>query len=111
VSVGKNVWIGPYTILDGSGGGLTIGDNCDICAGVQIYTHNTVNRVMNNSEIEKAPVIIGNNVYIGPNTIISMGCKIGNRVVIGANSFVNKDIPDNSKAFGTPANIICNKKE
>ena len=106
VIVGKNVWIGPYTILDGSGGGLTIGDNCDICAGVQIYTHSTVNRVINHGETEKAPVKIGNNVYIGPNVIISMGCQIGDRVVIGANSFVNKDIPANSKAFGTPAKII-----
>jgi len=37
-----------------------------------------------------------------------MGCHIGNRVVIGANSFVNKDIPDNTKAFGTPARIVNN---
>jgi acetyltransferase-like isoleucine patch superfamily enzyme len=106
VSVGKNVWIGPYTILDGSGGGLTIGDNCDICAGVHIYTHCTVNRVINNTEMEKIPVTIGNNVYIGPNVVVAMGCHIGDRVVIGANSFVNKDIPDNTKAFGTPVRIV-----
>ena len=41
VQVGKNTWIGPFTVLDGSGG-LEIGDNCSISAGVQIYTHNTV---------------------------------------------------------------------
>jgi len=105
VSVGNNVWIGPYTILDGSGGGLRIGDNCDICAGVQIYTHSTVNRIVNNSEIEKAPVVIGNNVYIGSNVVIAMGCHIGDRVVIGANSLVNKDIPSYSKAFGNPARV------
>ena len=106
VSVGNNTWIGPYTVLDGSGGGLTIGDNCDICAGVQIYTHNTVKRINNGMEIEKAPVTIGSNVYIGPNVVVAMGCCIWDRVVIGANSFVNKNIPDNSKAFGTPARII-----
>ena len=106
VSVGKNTWIGPYTILDGLGGGLTIGDNCNICAGVHIYTHSTVNRVINNAQIEKAPVSIGSNAYIGPNVIVTMGCHIGNRVVIGANSFVNKDIPDNTKVFGTPARIV-----
>jgi acetyltransferase-like isoleucine patch superfamily enzyme len=105
VKVGKNVWIGPYTILDGSGG-LAIGDNCDICAGVHIYTHNTVQRVINNTEIEKAPVFIENNVYIGPNTVISMGCHLGSRVVIGANSFVNKDVPSNTKSFGTPVRLI-----
>jgi acetyltransferase-like isoleucine patch superfamily enzyme len=106
VTVGKNVWIGPYTILDGSGGGLIIGNNCNICAGVQIYTHNTVEKVINNSSIETSSVTIGNYVYIGPNTVISMGCHIGNRVIIGANSFVNRDISSNVKVFGSPAKII-----
>ncbi|MCX8081230.1 MAG: acyltransferase, partial [Bacteroidia bacterium] len=41
VEVGENTWIGPFTILDGSGG-LKIGSNCSISAGVHIYTHDTV---------------------------------------------------------------------
>jgi len=57
-------------------------------------------------EIEKASVTIGDNVYIGPNAVVVMGCHIGGRVVIGANSFVNKDIPNNTKVFGTPARIV-----
>ena len=36
VSVGRGTWIGPYTLLDGSGGGLSIGAYCSISAGVQI---------------------------------------------------------------------------
>jgi acetyltransferase-like isoleucine patch superfamily enzyme len=43
VEMGKRCWIGPNVILDGTGG-LTIGDHCDISAGVQIYTHSTVAR-------------------------------------------------------------------
>jgi acetyltransferase-like isoleucine patch superfamily enzyme len=108
VQVGKNVWIGPYTVLDGSGGGLIIGDNCNICAGVQIYTHSTVEKVINNANIEKNNVTIGDNVYVGPNTVISMGSHIGNRVIIGANSFVDKDVPSNTKVFGTPARVVEN---
>ena len=42
VKVGKKTWIGPNVILDGSGG-LEIGDYCSISAGVQIYTHDTIN--------------------------------------------------------------------
>lgn len=105
VKVGENTWIGPFTLLDGSGGSLIIGNNCNISAGVQIYTHDTVDRVISGSEILKEDTVIGNNVYIGPNTIISKGVKIGDFVVIGANSFVNKDIPSNTKAFGTPVEI------
>lgn len=103
VKVGKNVWIGPYTILDGSGGGLTIGDNCAISAGVHIYTHNSVENCISGSEVQHSPVMIGNNVYIGPNVVVTMGCQIGNRVIIGANSYVDKNIPNNTKTFGTPA--------
>lgn len=108
VKVGKNCWIGPFTILDGSGGELIIGDNCDISAGVQIYTHDTVNRTTKNQNIEKENVTIGSNCYIGPNSIISKGVHIGNNVIIGANSFVNKSIPSYSKAYGTPVKIVGN---
>jgi acetyltransferase-like isoleucine patch superfamily enzyme len=105
VQVGDNVWIGPFTILDGSGGLLTIGDNCQISAGVQIYTHDTVERVIQDGDITRAPVKIGNRCYIGPNSIIAKGVTIGDNVVIGANSFVNKAIAPNSKGFGTPFQV------
>ncbi len=110
VKVGKNCWIGPFTILDGSGAELSIGDNCDISAGVQVYTHDTVKRTTLNLNIEKGSVSIGSNCYIGPNSVISKGVHIGNNVIIGANSFVNKDIPSYSKAYGTPAKIVGNIK-
>ena len=87
-----------WSILDGSGGKLVIGD---ISAGVHIYTHDTVDRVIYGKE----DTVIGNNVYIGPNVVISKGIIIGDNVIIGANSFVNKDIPNWSKAFGTPIKI------
>ena len=44
-------------------------------------------------------------MYIAPNVIIQKGITIENKVIIGANSFVNKDIPSNSKAYGTPIKI------
>ena len=110
VKVGNNTWIGPNTVLDGSGGELIIGDNCSISAGVQIYTHDTVARSLsgNLAPIERASTYIGSNCYIGPNTIISKGVSIGDRVVIGANSLVNTDIPNGKKAFGTPCRVVGN---
>lgn len=106
VTVGKNSWIGPFTILDGSGGDLIIGNSCDISAGVQIYTHDTINRVIYNNSINTASVTIGNNCYIGPNAIISKGISIGDKVVVGANSFVNRDLPSGCRAYGTPVKIF-----
>ena len=103
VKVGKSTWIGPFTILDGSGG-LVIGEYCSISAGVQIYTHDTVRWATSggNAQPERAPVKIGNNCYIGPNVVISKGVTIGDGCVIGANSLVNQSIPAGMKAWGTP---------
>ena len=107
VTVGRNTWIGPGCILDGSGGGLRIGDWCSISAGVQIYTHHTVNRSISlgQAPIDYAPTRIGDGVYLGPNAIVQMGVTIGDRAIVGANSFVNRDIPAGARALGTPARI------
>jgi acetyltransferase-like isoleucine patch superfamily enzyme len=107
VQVGKNTWIGPNVILDGSGGPLVIGDFCSISAGVQIYTHNTVawSTSLGKEKHSYAPTKIGNGVYIGPQTTIEMGVTIGDQSVIGAMSLVKSDIPAQSRAWGIPAKI------
>ena len=106
VQVGRNSWIGPNVILDGSGG-LQIGDNCSISAGVQIYSHDSVDWATSGGKSDYLynKTMIGNNCYIGPNVIIQKGTIIGDKCVIGANSFVNKNIPSNCKAYGTPIKI------
>lgn len=110
VRVGEHTWIGPFTLLDGSGGGLEIGSYCSISAGVQIYTHDTVERTLSGGAVPivTAPTSIGSNCYIGPNSVIAKGVTIGDGVVIGANSLVLKDVPAGSKAFGTPCRVVGN---
>lgn len=107
VSVGRNTWIGPYTLLDGSGK-LSVGDWCSISAGVQIYTHDTVQRSLSGGVVaaERTPTVIGNRCYIGPHTVISRGVTIGDGCVIGANSLVRSDIPAGMKAFGSPCRVV-----
>jgi len=108
VRVGSHTWIGPNVILDGSGDGLVIGDHCSVSAGVQIYTHNTVRRSVSlgKEPVDYARTVIGDGVYIGPNSVISMGVEIGNSAVVGAMSFVNADIPSGKTAWGCPARIV-----
>ena len=107
VKVGKHTWIGPFVMLDGRGG-ITIGSYCSISSGVHIYTHDSVKWALSGgkAEIEKAPVRIGNYTYIGSNTVIAKGVDIGDRCVIGACSFVNKNIPSDSIAFGIPVRVV-----
>jgi acetyltransferase-like isoleucine patch superfamily enzyme len=105
VKVGRNCWIGPNVVLDGSGGELSIGDQVDISAGVHIYTHDTVQRAISGgvASAEYASTRIGSCVYIGPHSVIQKGVRIGDSVVIGAMSLVNRDVPSNTKAWGIPA--------
>ncbi|MBU0697434.1 MAG: acyltransferase [Bacteroidetes bacterium] len=110
VSVGKNTWIGPYTVLDGSGG-LEIGANCSISTGVQIYSHDTVNWALSNGRepYDYAKTTIKNNCYIGPNVIVAKGVIIGEFTVVGANSFVNRSLEGHKKYAGSPVKEIVAK--
>jgi acetyltransferase-like isoleucine patch superfamily enzyme len=103
VAVGSNTWIGPFVLLDGTGG-LTIGDNCSISTGVQIYTHDTVKWAVSggSAAYEHSPVSIGSSCYIGSQSVIAKGVSIGDHCVIGACSFVNRDVPPNTIAGGVP---------
>jgi acetyltransferase-like isoleucine patch superfamily enzyme len=109
IKMGDDVWIGYYTLIDGSGG-LEIGNKVSISSGVHIYTHDSSKfraydlekDTENGSHIRRAPVKIGSNVQIGANSIITKGVTIGNNVIVGALTLVNKDIPDNSFVTGNP---------
>jgi acetyltransferase-like isoleucine patch superfamily enzyme len=107
VKIGSNTWVGPFTILDGSGG-LTIGNNCSISAGVQIYTHDSVKWATSGGKeaYEHASSSIGNNCYIGPQSVIAMGVHLGDGCVVGANSFVRNSFPAGSRVAGSPAKLI-----
>lgn len=103
VRVGAGTWIGPMTVLDGTGG-LAIGDSCSISAGVHIYTHDTVSWAISGGKAphDRAPVTIGSNCYIGSQAVIAKGVAIGDHCVVGACSFVDRDLPPYTVAFGVP---------
>jgi carbonic anhydrase/acetyltransferase-like protein (isoleucine patch superfamily) len=105
VRVGAKTWIGPYVLLDGSGGGITIGATCSISAGVHIYTHDTVLWALSGGKMAQrvGPVVIGNRVYVGSQSVITRGVMIGDMAVIAANSFVREDVPPRTIVSGAPA--------
>ena len=107
IEVGKNFYANyNCTILDV--GKVTIGDNCMFAPNVAIYTAgHPIHPDSRNSMYEYGiPVSIGDNCWLGGNTIVCPGVKIGNNVVIGAGSVVTKDIPDWSIAAGNPCRVI-----
>lgn len=89
---------------------ITIGDNVRITNGVRFATHDGGVHVLRNMGVDNIDVfgkiIIGDNVFIGWNSIILPNVTIGNNVVIGAGSIVTHSIPDNCVVAGNPAKII-----
>lgn len=114
ISLGANSLINMNcTFLDT--GRITIGDNTLIAPDVKLYT--AVHPVSAEERIytdeigrsairtQTAPVVIGNNVWIGGGAIILPGVTIGDNTVIGAGSVVTKSIPANAVACGNPCAV------
>lgn len=123
VDYGNNIYFGDNcevnmncTFLDDNR--IVIGNNALIAPNVQIYTafHPTNARERFGEpkedgsfafcKTQTAPVIIGDNVWIGGGAILMPGVTIGNNVVIGAGSVVTKDIPDDVVAYGVPCRVM-----
>ena len=110
VSVGDNCRI--YTHNFGSEPFLiSIGNKVTITSGVRILTHDGATWLVENRDGARyqryGRVSIGNNVFIGINSIIMPDIEIDDNVVIGAGSVVTKSIPSNSVYAGNPAKYIC----
>jgi len=99
-TVGHSFYIGHHggIILNSE---TVIGNNCNISQGVTIG--------VSGLEEKRGVPIIGNNVYIGANSVVAGKIKIGDNVLIGACSLVVKDAEDNSVLLGVPAVKISEK--
>jgi acetyltransferase-like isoleucine patch superfamily enzyme len=88
---------------------IRIGDDVHITSGCQFITHDGGTLVLRKREptLEiTAPIILGDRVYVGMNTMIMPGVTIGSDVVVGAGSVVTRDVPSGSVVAGVPAREI-----
>lgn len=121
ITFSRNVQIG-FNTLVGAVNKVSIGEGTVISNNVTIVDNNNhsvnpIDRIiMQNSPVGSklrswkyslsAPIIIGNNVWIGQYVRINKGVTIGNNSVVAANSVVTKNVPDNCIVAGNPAKVV-----
>lgn len=118
VEIGDRTHIGPYSAIRAAKG-VTIGRDCLLASYVKLFDYNghpirpgsydNMETLRNRSRTppeEVAEIRVGDNVWIGENSIIQRGVTIGQGSVVSANSVVIKDVPENTVVFGSPARAI-----
>ncbi len=108
---GKNFTRMKDVILDPSHCWLIeIGDNVTLAPRVHILCHDASTKgFLGYTKIGR--VTIGDNVFIGAESVVLPGVTIGDNVIVGANSTVTHDIPDNMVYAGSPAHKLCTLEE
>lgn len=96
--LGKYTDIGSFTYINARFG-VVIEDEVQIGSHCSIYSLSTIDN-------KKGKVVIKKGVKIGTHSTIMPGVTIGENSVVGAYSFVKKDIPANSLAYGIPAKVV-----
>lgn len=88
---------------------ITLGDRVTVTAGVIFLTHDGATWLTKDDKGRRykyQKIIVGNNVFIGVNSIIMPGVIIGDNVIVAAGSVVVKSIPSNSVVGGNPAKYL-----
>jgi acetyltransferase-like isoleucine patch superfamily enzyme len=105
ITIGKNVFINSGCHFQDQGG-IAIGDDTLIGHTVVLAILNHGLEADKRKNLYPAPIIIGNNVWIGAHATVLPGVSIGENAVIAAGAVVTKDVPPNTVVGGVPAKVI-----
>lgn len=114
LTVGGRTHVDQFCVLYGQGG-LTIGSRCAIAAGVIIYTQSNqfaadpLSDVID-QPVVYAPVVIGDDVWIGAGAVLLPGVTVGDHAVIAAGAVVRHDVPAWTVVAGVPARKVGDRQ-
>ena len=108
---GRNLRLGERVFIN-SGcrfqdqGGITVGDDCLIGHDVVMATLNHDMDPSRRADLHPAPIVVGNQVWIGAKATVLPGVTIGEDAVVGAGSVVTKDVPAGTVVVGSTARVV-----
>ncbi|WIE65414.1 acyltransferase [Curtobacterium sp. MCLR17_036] len=114
VRVGDRTAVGRANVIWGQGG-VTIGRDCLLGPNVTIVSENhrfdSVAVPIREQGHDRAPVVIGDDCWIGAGAVVLKGVTIGSGAVIAAGAVVTKDVPDHAVVAGVPARLRADRKQ
>jgi len=109
LELGSETYVGMNTIINGYAAALKIGHNVSIAQNVNIMVDSGPNASPSMQRVfplEKGPISIGSNCWIGASSVIMPNVSLGEFCIVAANSYVNKSFPAFSIIGGNPAKLI-----
>ena len=107
VVIGDHTRIGLHNTIIGP---VTIGQHVNLAQGIVVtalnHNYSIPDQRIDQQGVTTAAVTIGNDCWIGANTVILPGVTIGEHSVVAAGAVVTKDVPSHSLVAGVPARII-----
>lgn len=120
LDLGDHVYVGPFNLLDASGG-LQIGEGVQITTHCVLLTHSSHHALRRAGRaywgaadppaFVRAPTRIGAYTFIGPHTVVAPGSRIGRGVLVRAYSYIGGDIPDFAIVGGQPARVLGDTRD
>lgn len=120
LDIGDHVYIGPYNLIDGSGG-LSIGEGVQITSHCVLLTHSSHQALRiagrryfgqpNPPTFRRASTSIGAYSFIGAHSVVMAGSRIGRGVLVRAFSYVSGEVPDFAIVAGQPAVVVGDTRE
>ncbi len=89
---------------------ISVGDDVTFASNVRILAHDA-STYKAGIRCKIGIVKIGNNVFIGADSVVLCNVRIGDNVIVGANAVVTRDLPSNGVYAGNPARYICSFEE
>lgn len=107
ITVGRNVFINSGCHFQDQGG-ITIGDGALIGHSVVLATLDHDKDPAKRHILHPAPIVLGENVWIGANATVLSGVTIGDGAIVAAGAVVTRDVPPNTVVGGVPARVLRN---
>ena len=112
LTIGRNVSVHPMSYIDASGG-VVIGNDVSIAHAVTImsttHEHDSMEAVIKDQGTTPRRTTIEGNCWIGAQSVILAGVRVGSGSVVAANSVVTRDVIENVIVAGSPAKVVRNR--